>query len=395
MDSKSYSTNIWLAVITSFLVACNSDTKTPDDTKTDKKDTSAMASADELFAKYKLSKVTLPAGFSISVFAEVPEARSMCYGTKGTLFVGNREKDRVYAVTDSDNDGRADKVHVIASGLDMPNGVAFRNGSLFVGENSRVIRFDDIENKLDNPPSPVVIYDKFPTKEHHGWKFIGFGPDDKLYVPIGAPCNVCDEKDSIFSTITRMNPDGSGLEIYAKGVRNSVGFAWHPQTKELWFTDNGRDMMGDDVPYCELNYAPNKGMHFGFPYCHQGDVLDPEFGKGKKCSDYVAPAEKMGPHVAPLGMRFYTSNQFPAEYRNKIFIALHGSWNRTIPDGYRVMVATLDGNKVVKYEPFANGWLQNQRDVIGRPVDVEVAPDGSLLVSDDKNGAIYKITYKK
>ena len=393
MQRNLKSSNLWLVTFTAFLFACNAETKSPDESKTDK-DSTASASADELYAKYKLHNVTLPAGFTISVFAEVPEARSMCWGSKGTLFVGNREKDKVYAVTDSNNDGKADKVNVIAKGLDMPNGVAFRNGSLFVAENSRIIRFDDIENKLDNPPSPVVIYDKYPTKDHHGWKFIAFGPDDKLYVPVGAPCNICEEKDSIFSTITRMNADGTGLEIYAKGVRNSVGFAWHPQTKELWFTDNGRDMMGDDVPYCELNYAPNKGMHFGFPYFHQGDVADPEFGKGKRASDYVAPAKKMGPHVAPLGMRFYTGNQFPAEYRNKIFIALHGSWNRTIPDGYRVMMATLDGNKVVKYEPFADGWLQNQRDVIGRPVDVEVAADGSLLVSDDKNGAIYRITYK-
>ena len=393
MQRNLKSSNLWLGTIAAFLFACNAETKSPDESKT-ANDTTASASADELFAKYKLNNVTLPAGFSISVFAEVPEARSMCWGSKGTLFVGNREKDKVYSVTDADNDGKADKVRVVAKGLDMPNGVAFRNGSLYVAENSRIIRFDDIENKLDDPPTPVVVYDKYPTKEHHGWKFIAFGPDDKLYVPVGAPCNICEEKDSIFSTITRMNPDGTGLEIYAKGVRNSVGFAWHPQTKELWFTDNGRDMMGDDVPYCELNYAPNKGMHFGFPYLHQGDVADPEFGKGKKASDYVAPAEKMGPHVAPLGMRFYTGNQFPAEYRNKIFIALHGSWNRTIPDGYRVMVATLDGNKVVKYEAFANGWLQNQRHVIGRPVDVEVAPDGALLVSDDKNGAIYRITYK-
>ena len=393
MERKFNSRILWMVVITVFLIACNSETKAPGESK-DNAARDSSASPEALYAKCKLDKVQLPQGFSISVYAEVPEARSMCWGANHTLFVGNREKDKVYAVTDSDNDGYAEKVRVIAKGLDMPNGVAFRNGSLYVAENSRIIRFDDIENKLDNPPTPVVIYDKYPTKEHHGWKFIAFGPDDKLYVPVGAPCNVCEEKDSIFSTITRINPDGTGLEIYAKGVRNSVGFAWHPLTKELWFTDNGRDMMGDDVPYCELNYAPNKGMHFGFPYFHQGDVADPEFGKGKKASDYVAPAEKMGPHVAPLGMRFYTGNQFPAEYRNKIFIALHGSWNRKIPDGYRVMMATLDGNKVVKYEPFANGWLQNQRDVIGRPVDVEVAADGSLLVSDDKNGAIYRISYK-
>jgi len=384
-----------LVVIAALFVACNSDTKAPGESKTDKKDSTTMASAEELFAKYKLNLVTLPTGFSISVFAEVPEARSMCYGAKGTLFVGNREKNNVYAVTDSDNDGRADKVRVIANGLDMPNGVAFRNGSLYVAENSRIIRFDDIENNLDNVPKAVVVYDKFPDKDHHGWKFIRFGPDDKLYVPVGAPCNVCEEKDSIFSTITRMNPDGSGLEIYAKGVRNSVGFDWNPQTKELWFTDNGRDEMGDDVPNCELNYAPKKGMHFGFPYFHEGTIPDPDFGKGKKASDYIAPAQKMGAHVAPLGMRFYTGKQFPAEYTNKIFVALHGSWNRTVKDGYRVMLVTLDGNKVVKYEPFASGWAQPGNTTIGRPVDVEIAPDGALLVSDDKNGAIYRITYKQ
>jgi len=247
----------------------------------------------------------------------------------------------------------------------MPNGVAFRDGSLFVAEVSRIIRFDDIENKLANPPAPVVVYDKYPDKDHHGWKYIAFGPDGKLYVPVGAPCNVCDEKDPVFASITRINPDGSGMEIYAKGIRNSVGFAWHPDTKELWFTDNGRDRLGDDIPNCELNYAPKKGMHFGFPYCHQGNILDSVFGKGKKCEDYTAPAQLMGPHVAPLGMRFYTGTMFPAEYKNRIIIAQHGSWNRSTPIGYRVMMATLEGNKVVKYEPFAEGWLQGT-DVIGR-----------------------------
>lgn len=346
---------------------------------------------DSLFTKYQLSRIQLPPGFSISVYAEVPNARSMCLGNKGTLFVGNREEDNVYAVVDSNKDGKADQVHMIAKGLNTPNGVAFKNGSLYVAEIDRILRYDDIENRLSNPPAPVLVYNKYPDKTHHGWKFIAFGPDGKLYVPVGAPCNVCEEKDSVFATITSINADGSGLEIYAKGVRNSVGFAWHPDTKELWFTDNGRDNLGDDVPYCELNYAPRKGMHFGFPYCHQGDVLDPEFGKGKKCSDYTSPAEKMGPHVAPLGMRFYTGAQFPAEYKNRIFIAQHGSWNRSIPAGYRVMMATLEGNKVVKYEPFATGWLQNEKDVIGRPVDVEITPDGALLISDDKNGAIYRV----
>ena len=210
-------------------------------------------------------------------------------GAKGTLFVGNREGENVYAVVDNNKDGRADKVYSIGSGLHSPNGVAFRNGSLYVAEINQIVRFDNIEDNLANPPSPVVVTDKYPDKTHHGWKYIAFGPDDKLYVPVGAPCNVCDEKDSIFATITRMNPDGSDLEIYAKGIRNSVGFDWHPETKELWFTDNGRDNLGDDQPFCELNYAPAKGMHFGFPYCHQGNILDPEFGQGKTCAGYVGP----------------------------------------------------------------------------------------------------------
>lgn len=348
---------------------------------------------DSLYTKFKLDKINLPAGFKISIFARVPNARSMCWGEKGTLFVGNRDEDKVYAVVDKNKDGKADSVYVLAEKLHMPNGVAFRDGSLFVAEVSRIIRFDDIENRLSNPPAPVVVYDKYPGKDHHGWKYIAFGPDGKLYVPVGAPCNVCNEKNPVFASITRMNPDGTGMEIYAKGIRNSVGFAWHPDTKELWFTDNGRDMLGDEIPNCELNYAPKNGMNFGFPFCHQGNLLDSVFGKGKKCEDYTAPAQLMGPHVAPLGMRFYTGTMFPAEYRNRIIIAQHGSWNRSTKIGYRVMMVTLEGNKVVKYEPFAEGWLQGT-DVIGRPVDVQQAPDGALLVSDDKNGAIYRITYQ-
>jgi glucose/arabinose dehydrogenase len=285
-------------------------------------------------------------------------------------------------------------VYTIAKNLNMPCGVAFRKGSLYVAEVNRILRFDDIETRLHVPPHPTVVFDKYPGDGHHGWKFIAFGPDDKLYVPVGAPCNICLEKDSLYATITRINPDGSGLEIFSKGVRNSVGFAWHPETKELWFTENGRDQMGDDRPNCELNYAPHKGMHFGFPYCHQGNIIDPQFGKGRNCSDYAPPAQMLGPHVAPLGMRFYTGSMFPAEYRNRIFIAQHGSWNRSVPIGYRIMMATLEGNKVVKYEPFASGWLQGT-NVLGRPVDVEVAPDGALLVSDDKNGLIYRIAYNK
>lgn len=348
-----------------------------------------------LAAKYNLANIKLPEGFSISVYAEVPNARSMCWGAKGTLFVGNSREDNVYAVVDTDKDGKADKVYTIAKDLNMPNGVAFKDGSLYVSALDKIYRYDDIENKLDNPPAGVLITDQYPNKTHHGWKFIAFGPDGKLYVPVGAPCNVCNEKDSIYATITRVNPDGSGREIYAKGVRNSVGFTWHPETKEMWFTDNGRDLMGDDMPFCELNNAPRQGMHFGFPFVHQGDVLDPEFGKGKNIADFTPPALKVGPHVAPLGLRFYTGSMFPATYKNKIFICEHGSWNRSKKAGYKVGVATIEGNKVVDYKPFAEGFLQPGDKVNGRPVDCIVAEDGSLLVSDDYASVIYRITYTK
>ncbi len=345
--------------------------------------------------KYQLNKIQLPPGFKISVFAEIPNARSMCIGLNGTLFVGNREGDKVYAVKDINNDGRADSVYVIAEGLHKPCGVAFRKGSLYVAEVSRITRYDDIENKLNNPPAPVIVYDNLPTEDHHGWKYIAFGPDDKLYVPIGAPCNVCEKEDSVYATIARMNPDGTGFEIFSKGVRNSVGFDWHPQTKELWFTENGRDNMGDNIPADELNYAPQKGMHFGFPYCHQGDTPDPEFGKNKSCADYIAPAKNLDPHVAAIGMRFYDGNMFLPEYKNQIFIAEHGSWNRSDKIGYRIMLIRLENNKVVQYIPFASGWLEKDGNVIGRPADVQVAPDGALLVSDDKAGAIYRIVFEK
>lgn len=344
-----------------------------------------------------LDYVQLPEGFRMSVYAEVPDARSMCWGEQGTLFVGNRKEDKVYALRDEDGDGFAEKRYVIAEKLNTPNGVAFRKGSLYVAEINRILRFDDIENKLSNPPKHVVLFDLFPDKTWHGWKFIAFGPDDKLYVPVGAPCNVCDEKDSIFASITRLNPDGSEGELYARGVRNSVGFTWHPLTKEMWFTDNGRDMLGDDIPYCELNHAPAKGMHFGFPYIHQGDIPDPEFGKGKKAADYTAPAWKIGPHVAPLGLRFYTGKQFPDSFRNKLFIAEHGSWNRSKPIGYRVGIATFDSTaqKILRYEYFAQGWLDAKGNVKGRPVDIEIAPDGALLVSDDYAGRIYRISFQQ
>jgi len=339
-----------------------------------------------------LSKIVLPDGFNISIYSDdVPGARSLAQGPGGTVFVSTRRQGKVYALQDTDGDGRADQRYVLAENLNMPNGVAYREGALYIAEVNRVLRLDDIEAHLASPPEPVIVNDAFPADQHHGWKFIRFGPDGKLYVPIGAPCNVCDEPG--YARIMRMNPDGSGLEVFSTGVRNTVGFDWHPLSGELWFTDNGRDRLGDDAPPDELNHAPEAGMHFGFPYCHGGFIADPDYGSLRGCNEFQAPAMKLGPHVASLGMRFYTGNMFPERYRQQIFIAEHGSWNRSSKIGYRVMLVRLDGNKAVSYESFASGWLQGESDW-GRPVDVEVLPDGSLLVSDDKAGAVYRISYK-
>lgn len=360
-----------------------------------KQTTSTDIDSSALYKKYDLDKIKLPPGFSISVYAEVPEARSLALSPGGIVYVGNRDSDKVYAVVDKNKDGKADKVYTIASGLNSPNGVAFKDGSLFIATISSILRLDSIESRLADPPKPVIVYDKYPTDEHHGWKFISFGPDGKLYVPVGAPCNVCEKDNSIYSSITRMNADGSNMEIFANGVRNSVGFAWHPISKQLWFTDNGRDEMGNDIPADELNKAPIPGMHFGFPYCHQGDIPDPEFGKNKQCNDFTPPVQKLGPHVAALGMRFYTGDQFPSEYKNQVFIAEHGSWNRSKPIGYRISLVKLDtAGKALSYSNFAEGWLQPGGKVMGRPVDVLVMPDGALLVSDDYSGVIYRIAYK-
>jgi len=344
----------------------------------------------------QLSDIKLPPGFEITVFAKVKNARSLTLGTNGTIFVGNRAGKSVTALVDANKDGIAEKQYVIADNMDTPNGVAFKDGSLYVAEISKIWRFDNIERNLENPPKPVLVFDKLPTEKHHGWKYIAFGPDGKLYIPIGAPCNICDntDTDKRFASIARINPDGTGFEIFANGVRNSVGLAWHPVTKELWFTDNGRDMLGDDVPNDELNRAPQAGMHFGYPFVHAGDVPDPEFGKGKNLAEYTPPVAKLDPHGASLGLKFYTGDMFPAEYKNQIFIAQHGSWNRTEPIGYRISVVKLDGNKEVTYEDFASGWLKNG-EVSGRPVDILALADGSLLVSDDEAGLIYRISYKK
>jgi glucose/arabinose dehydrogenase len=299
---------------------------------------------------------------------------------------------KVHAVS-FDADFKAQRVTLLASGLQLPVGVAYKEGSLFVSAVNRILRYDDIERRLENPPAAVLVTDRLPGETHHGWKFIAFGPDGKLYVPVGAPCNICEPDAQRFANIMRMNADGSVIEVYALGVRNSVGFDWQPQTGELWFTDNGRDLLGDDLPPDELNHAPRAGMHFGYPYCHGGDLPDPEFGSRRKCDEFTPPAQKLGPHVAALGMRFYSGSMFPPEYRNQIFIAEHGSWNRSRKIGYRVSLVRLKGNKALAYEPFASGWLQGET-AWGRPSDVLVLPDGSLLVADDYAGAIYRIVYR-
>jgi glucose/arabinose dehydrogenase len=358
--------------------------------------TAALLVLTTLFARPALAapdpgSLRLPPGFAIELWATgVTNARSLAVGTAGTVFVGTRTAGVVHAVTD---EGGRRRVRTIARGLTMPNGVAFRDGALYVGELRRILRYDGIEARLDAPPAPVVVAE-LPAERHHGWRYIAFGPDGKLYVAIGAPCNVCDRDAEGFGTIIRMNPDGSGRETVAHGVRNSVGFAWQPGKPGLWFTDNGRDMLGDDVPACELNHLTRPGQHFGFPFCHAGDVVDPELGSLGRCADATPPEMKLGPHVAPLGLRFYDGRQFPAAWRGSLFIAEHGSWNRSEKIGYRVMRVRMDGTRPATYEEFASGWLRPDGTVAGRPVDLLVLADGSMLLSDDVAGVVYRITHR-
>jgi len=344
-----------------------------------------------------LSSIILPDGFKIEVYAEnVDNARSMALSPSGTLFVSTRGAGNVYALQDLNNDYSIDTLYTILEDGTLPNGVAFKDGNLYVAEVNRVLKYENIEDNLDDPSAPFIINEDYPSKRHHGWKYIAFGPDGKLYIPVGAPCNICESEDPIFNSITRINDDGSNREIIHKGVRNTVGFTWHPITGELWFTDNGRDHMGEDMPACELNRAPKDFMHFGYPYCHQGDALDPEYGKPGDCDKYTAPVQNLGAHVAPLGIEFYTGNMFPKSYKNNVaFIAEHGSWNRKKKNGYRIMMVKLDNDgNALSYEPFAYGWLNDENDdVWGRPVDIEWLPDGSMLISDDFANAIYRVTY--
>ena len=343
-------------------------------------------------ADLPLETLKLPPGFSIELLARVPNARQMALGDDRVLYVGSASEGKVYALK-LDGSFRAGPVRVIAHGLHLPVGVAYRDGSLFVSAVNRILRFDNIRLRLEDPPPAVVINDDLPTDAHHGWKFIAFGPDGWLYVPVGAPCNICEPDPDRYASILRMKPDGSQLETFARGVRNSVGFDWQPGTHELWFTDNGRDLLGDDSPPDELNHAPRPGMHFGYPYCHGGSLPDPEYGKKHACSEFTGPAQALGPHVAALGMRFYTGTQFPQTYRGQIFIAEHGSWNRSKKIGYRISIVRLEGQRAVAYEPFITGWLQGET-AWGRPADVLVLPDGSLLISDDHAGAIYRVRYE-
>lgn len=340
------------------------------------------------YGAVNLEKIKLPPDFQISVYAKnLKGARSLAWGTKGTLFVGTRNEGKVYAVEANGT------THVLASNLNMPNGVAFLGGALYVAEVQRLIKFPDIESKLLSPPKPLTIA-SFPSDTHHGWKYMALGADEKLYISQGVPCNICEVKDP-YGTIMSVDKNGLNLKILARGIRNSVGFDWNPLTKELWFTENGRDNLGDDLPPDELNRITKTGLHFGYPYCHGGDTLDPEFGKNKNCADYEKPEQKLGAHVAALGMRFYTGKTFPTKYHNQIFIAEHGSWNRSTPIGYRISLVTLGEDGHAKsYEVFAEGWLQDNSPW-GRPVDILNAPDGSLLISDDAAGVIYKIQYNK
>ncbi len=337
------------------------------------------------------NKLTLAKGFKIEVYQSgLTNARSMRIGDKGTLFVGTRLIDKVYAVVDKD--GKRE-TKVIASGLYRPNGVAFKDGTLYIAELSKISKIEKIEDNLDNPPKPTVIYDNLPKDEAHGWKFISIGPDGKLYVPVGQPGNNVMPSDA-HAQIRRINLDGTGAEVVARGVRNTVGFDWHPVTKQLYFTDNGRDWLSEDVPEDELNRVTRVGEHFGSPYCYQGDFPDPEFGWGHSCKEFTPPVAKMGPHSASLGMRFYTGSMFPAKYHNAIFVARHGSWNRSKKFGGDIVAVFLNKDGTVKnMESVVTGFIGPDNNYIGRPVDVQMMKDGSLLISDDYNGAIYRLSY--
>ncbi len=356
---------------------------------------SSFCLADKPEQKAVLQKLHLPDGFKIAIFAgDVPNARSLALGDKGIVFIGSHEGS-VYAVQDIDGDGVAEKRYVLAEHLYMPNGVAYKDGALYVAEVNRIIRFDNITEHLTDPPKPVVVFDRFPSDKHHGWKYLRFGPDGKLYTAVGMPCNICEPEKPIYGSLLRLDADGGNLEILASGIRNSVGFDWQPKTGQLFFNDNGRDYLGDDLPPDELNRWSQKGEDFGFPYCHAGTIADPQFGGKKPCSQFTPPVWKYKAHIAPLGMRFYTGSQFPEQYRQQLFVAQHGSWNRSTPQGYQISLINFKDGAPSNEQTFISGWLAADGEALGRPVDILQMPDGSLLISDDKLGVVYKVEYKK
>jgi glucose/arabinose dehydrogenase len=349
-----------------------------------------------------LEKLSLPAGYQISIFANnVKNARQMAVSPNGIVFVGSRDAGLVHAVIDANGDGVAEQVIKIASGLNMPSGLAIYQGDLYVAEVHRILKYADIEQHYQNLPSPEVVVSDLPSEKHHGWKYIDFGPDGWLYVPVGAPCNICETNggeqfdDPRFASILRFNLATGEKQWVAKGVRNSVGFDWHPVTQQFWFSDNGRDMLGDDIPPCELNAVTVAGEHFGFPYFHGGSFADPEFGTGKNSGAYIAPKLNLMAHVAPLGIHFYAGAMFEPKMQNRLFVAEHGSWNRTQKSGYRVMMATMENGNVSGYQPFIEGWLNNDNTAWGRPAAITSLADGSLLIADDFANLIYRVTYQK
>ena len=355
---------------------------------------STASFADAADVEKNLHKLNVPDGFKVEVYAEVPGARQMALGqSTGTVFVGTRGQ-KAYAVVDRNKDRKADEVVTILDDLKVGNGVAMYQGNLYIAEQNRIARYAAPGFDLTLPFKQMreVIYEDLPDKAHHGWRYIDFGPDGKLYVTVGAPCNICDVKGQE-ATIIRMNPDGSDVEIYAEGIRNSVGMDFQPDTGTLYFTDNNTDMMGDDIPPGELNAAPEKGMHFGFPYYAGGKERHEDWADKTPPKDVTYPVVEFQAHAAALGMKFYTGNMFPEDFKGDVIIAQHGSWNRTEPVGYQLMRVTFDeNNEVSGHETFIDGWLKDG-EAWGRPTDVLQLPDGSVLVSDDFNGVIYRVSY--
>ena len=332
-----------------------------------------------------LSFLNIPSGYAISYFAnDVPGARSLAIGKNGIVYVSTRGQGVVYALEDQNHDGQADKRYVVASGLNSPNGLSYHDGTLYVAEINRIIKFSGIDESYDDKPGYDIVYGNLPKDTHHGWRYMALGPDDKIYLGIGAPCNTCEVSDP-YGSIARLNLDGTGFEIVARGIRNTVGFDWNPEDQSLWFTENGSDEMGEDAPVDELNQVRDLGEHYGFPYCHAGNILDPKFGEGKNCLDYSSPSLPLSPHAAALGMKFVDG---------KILIAEHGSWNRKVPIGYRIMSVDINNGVASNYGVFVDGWLQDGK-AKGRPVDILPMSDKSILISDDFSGSIYRLTQVK